>query len=122
MTQPLTQLVEGQALVYGGDRVTVVPADLARSFAAGDRLVIVQDTGDLLHIPVAEHTLVSAAVSNAVDAFAALAECDDDQITDFFERFAAAVEDDEVFAPVMQANQEDVEAATASSTAADTSS
>jgi glutamate-5-semialdehyde dehydrogenase len=113
MTQPLTQLVEGQVLVYGGDRVTVVPADLARSFAAGDRLVIVQDSGDLLHIPQAEHVLVFAAVTEAVDAFAALAECDDDQITDFFERFAGAVEDDAVFAPVMQANHDDVEAATA---------
>ena len=54
-------------LVYGGDRVTVVPAELAESFAAGDRLVIVQDTGDLLHIPRAEHELVSAAVTDAVD-------------------------------------------------------
>jgi glutamate-5-semialdehyde dehydrogenase len=113
MTLSLTQLAEGQVLVYGGDRVTVVPADLARSFAAGDRLVIVQDTGDLLHIPRAEHTLVSAAVSEAVDAFAALAERDDDQITDFFERFAGAIEDDAVFAAVVDANHDDVEAATA---------
>lgn len=113
MTQPLTQLVEGQVLVYGGDRVTVVPADLARSFAAGDRLVIVQDTGDLLHIPQADYALVFAAVTQAVDAFAALAGCDDEQITDFFERFACAIEDDAAFAPVMDANHDDVEAATA---------
>ena len=46
-------------LVYGGDRATVVPAELAAAFAAGDRLVVVQDTGDLLHIPRAEHELVS---------------------------------------------------------------
>jgi glutamate-5-semialdehyde dehydrogenase len=113
MTLSLTQLAEGQVLVYGGDRVTVVPAELARSFAAGDRLVIVQDTGDLLHIPQAEHTLVSAAVSNAVEAFAVLGERDDDQITDFFERFASAIEDDAVFAAVIDANHDDVEAATA---------
>jgi hypothetical protein len=37
----LTQLIEGQQLVYGGNRFTVVSVDLARSFRAGDRLVIV---------------------------------------------------------------------------------
>ena len=54
----LTQLTEGQVLVYGGDQVAVVPAELAESFTEGDRLVIVQETGDLLHIPRAEHDLV----------------------------------------------------------------
>ena len=44
MTQ-LTKLTEGQVLVYGGDRITVVSADLAGAFAPGDRLVIVQGTG-----------------------------------------------------------------------------
>lgn len=112
-TGPLTQLTDGQVLVYGGDRMTVVPADLARSFTEGDRLVIVQDTGDLLHITKAEHELVSAAVTRAVDGFTALAECDDDQISEFFDRFAAAIDDDSVFAAVLDANQADVDAATA---------
>ena len=107
----LTELTEGQRLVYGGDRVSVVPADLARAFVAGDRLVIVQDTGDLLHIPRAEHQLVAAAVTEAVDAFGALAACDDDQITDFFERFAGAIDDDATFSAVLDANRADVEAA-----------
>lgn len=112
MTQ-LTQLTEGQALVYGGDRVTIVSAELARAFTAGDRLVIVQDSGDLLHIPKADHRLVSTAVATAVDAFSALAGCSDDQITDFFERFAAAVDDDGVFAAVVDANLADVDTAQA---------
>lgn len=112
MTQ-LTELTEGQVLVYGGDRVTVVPADLARSFASGDRLVIVQDTGDLLHIPRAEHELATTAVTRAVDAFTTLAACSDDQITDFFERFAGAIDDETVFAAVLDANRADLEAASA---------
>ncbi len=112
MTQ-LTELTEGQVLVYGGDRVTVVSADLARSFAAGDRLVIVQDTGHLLHIPCAEHALASGAVTQAVDAFVALAQCSDDQITAFFHRFADAIDDDAVFAPILGANRADVESASA---------
>jgi glutamate-5-semialdehyde dehydrogenase len=111
--QPLTQLAEGQVLVYGGDRITVVPSDLARAFTAGDRLVIVQETGDLLHIPKSEHELVSAAVARAVDAFAALGDCTDDQITEFFERFAAAIDDDTMFAAVLDANQADVDRAMA---------
>ncbi len=109
----LTRLDEGQVLVYGGDRVTVVSAELARAFAAGDRVVIVQDSGDLLHIPQREHRLVSVAVGEAVDAFAKLAACSDDQITDFFERFADAIDDDTMFAEVVVANRADVAAAIA---------
>ena len=112
MTQ-LTQLVEGQMLIYGGDRCTTVPRDVARAFVAGDRLVIVQDTGDLLHIPRAEHRLVSAAVTHAVEAFSTLTECTDDQISDFFQRFADAIDDDAVFADVLAANHTDVDTATA---------
>ena len=107
----LTQLVEGQQLVYGGDRVAVVPADLARSFKPGDRLVIVQDTGDLLHIPQAEHALVSASVTSAAEGFAALADCTDDQITEFFTRFAEAIDDDAAFDGVLEANRLDVDTA-----------
>ncbi|HEX3089228.1 MAG TPA: aldehyde dehydrogenase family protein [Ilumatobacteraceae bacterium] len=113
LTQPLANLAEGQVLVYGGDRASVVSAELAAAFTAGDRLVIVQDSGDLLHIPATEHQLAEAAVARAADAFAALASCTDQQISDFFERFAAAVDDDDVFAPVLAANAADVAAATA---------
>jgi glutamate-5-semialdehyde dehydrogenase len=108
----LTQLTEGQALVFGGNRVTTVPADLAQAFVAGDRLVIVQDTGDLLHIPQPVHRLVVAAVTQAVDGFALLAECTDDQISQFFHCFADAIDDDSVFAEVLTANEADVAAAT----------
>jgi glutamate-5-semialdehyde dehydrogenase len=110
MTQ-LTSLSEGQLLVYGGDRVTTVPVDLASSFVSGDRLVIVQATGELLHIPHAEHLLVAEAVGEASEAFATLASCDDGQITHFFERFADAIDDDTAFAAVLDANRADVEAA-----------
>jgi len=111
MSRPLTRLIAGQELVYGGDRVTVVSAELAAAFHDGDRLVIVHETGDLLHIPHDEHTLVSSAVSAATAAFAALAECSDDQITEFFERFADRIDDDAVFGAVIEANAADVESA-----------
>ena len=47
----LERLTAGMPIVYGGNRVSVVPEDLARRFVPGDRLVVVQTTGDLLHIP-----------------------------------------------------------------------
>jgi glutamate-5-semialdehyde dehydrogenase len=109
----LTQLTAGQVLVYGGDQVAVVPVELAESFAEGDRLVIVQETGDLLRIPLAEHELASAAVTDAVAAFAELATCSDDQITDFFQQFAAAIDDDVTFGPVLEANRLDIDTAAA---------
>jgi glutamate-5-semialdehyde dehydrogenase len=111
MSSRLTHLDEGQLLVFGGDRVAEVPAELARSFASGDRLVIVQDTGELLHIRRSEHEMVSQAVGRATDAFAALADCSDDQITSFFDLFADRVDDDGSFAEVLEANHMDVDAA-----------
>ncbi len=109
----LTQLTEGQHLVYGGDRVAVVPAELASAFTEGDRLVIVQASGDLLRIPRAEHLLVAKAVDGAVAAFGGLAACSDEQISAFFEHFAAFIDDESTFGPVIDANRADVEAALA---------
>jgi glutamate-5-semialdehyde dehydrogenase len=107
-TQPLVALQAGQWIPFGGDRVAVVDAGLATAFTAGDRLVVVHDSGALLHIPQAAHALVAAAVDAAERAFAALAGASDQQITDFFEHFAARLADDEVFARIQTANRADV--------------
>ena len=113
MNEQLQSLVAGERVVFGGDRVTTVPADLAAAFRPGDRLVVVHETGDLLHIPQAEHTVAAAAVSSAVDAFAALGRATDDQISEFYEQFAVRLEDDESFAHIAAANEADVERAAA---------
>lgn len=107
----LESLVSGQSIVFGGDRVTTVPESLAAAFRAGDRLVVVQTTGDLLHIPQAEHSLVTAAVEAAVDAFTALADASDEQITAFYDDFARRLDDDASFGPIAAANAADVLAA-----------
>ena len=109
--ETLTRLEPGQVIPYGGDRFGRVPAELAEAFQAGDRLVVVQSTGDLLHVPAAASAVVDAAVTAAVDGFAALAGVADEQITAFFEAFANALEDDERFAPIAAANTADVESA-----------
>ncbi len=106
-------LTAGQELVYGGDRVAVVTPELAAAFEAGDRIIVVQTTGDLIHVPAEQHRIVGEAVGAALEGFAALAACTDDAITDFFDGFAARLADDATFAPIAEANAADVEAAAA---------
>ena len=90
-----------------------VSPELAQRFRPGDRLIVDPDSGELLHVPAAEHETAGATVAAAVEAFAKLARCSDDQITRFFETFADRLSDDTTFAPIAAANQLDVERAAA---------
>lgn len=107
----LMHLEAGMPIVYGGDKVTHVSEDLARAFEPGDRLLVVQRTGDLLHIPAAEYKTASEAVSAASTAFARMGSVTDSEINDFYETFADRLADDDLFAPIAAANAEDVERA-----------
>jgi glutamate-5-semialdehyde dehydrogenase len=111
MPHHLTRLEEGMPIVYGGNRVTHVDADLAASFEEGDRLVVVQDSGDLLHIPEADWERATDSVTAAVEAFSDMGTVTSDQLEAFFLSFAAYLEDDTSFAPVAEANASDVESA-----------
>jgi glutamate-5-semialdehyde dehydrogenase len=66
----LIALTAGQQVVFGGDQVVEVSAELADAFQVGDRLVVVQEDGALLHIPANEHAIVDAAVTAARTGFA----------------------------------------------------
>lgn len=105
----LTRLEAGQLVPFGGDRVAVVSAALASSFVAGDRLVVVQETGDLIRIPADVSSLVESAVSRARLAFTALASVTDDSLDLFYDEVATALADERVMASVLQANQADVD-------------
>ena len=109
----LTRITEGQEIPFGGDRVAIVSAELAQQFREGDRLIVVQSTGALLVIPAGVDALVDAAVGEATSAFADLASVTDEQISDFFDRFAALLADDRAFGPIAVANAADVAAASA---------
>lgn len=100
-------------VIWGGDRVSLVPADLAARFAAGDRLLVMQDTGQLLHIPGRTHEIATAAVTRARQAFAAMAGVSDEAITGFFERFAVNLESPTIWAAIAEANARDVASARA---------
>src|SRR5258707_11856248 len=83
----LEKLTAGMAIVYGGDKVASVPAQLAGAFHAGDRLLVVQETGELLHVPCEVQEIASAAVGAPHEAFPALAGGRDAQITALFQSF-----------------------------------
>ena len=112
-TALLTALQPGQPIPFGGDRLTIVSNELAAAFVAGDRLVVVQDSGALLHVPAADRALVADAVDAAVAAFGALAAVGDDRITEFFDAFATRLADDATFEPIAMANRADVASAAA---------
>jgi len=98
-------------VIYGGDRVSHVSVELADAFRPGDRLIVVQSTGDLLHIPATVHEIAIAAVDAAIDAFAAMGRVRDDQISSFYEEFARRLEDDDAFAGIAAANRDDIDRA-----------
>lgn len=108
----LNRLTEGQPIPYGGDRVARVSAELAAAFQPGDRLIVAQETGDLLRVPAAQAAIAVAAVGRAHGAFQAMGSVSDAQISAFFEQFAARLEG-ESWGPIAEANAADVERARA---------
>ncbi|MDP2011700.1 MAG: aldehyde dehydrogenase family protein [Phenylobacterium sp.] len=104
----LTALASGMAIPYGGDRVAYVSPALAQAFQAGDRLVVVQDSGDLLHVPAAVQALADRAVGRAHDAFQKMGAVSDAAITAFFDAFAGRLADDGVWTAIGAANAADV--------------
>src|SRR5688572_26925783 len=104
----LTELTVGQALLVGGNRFVRVPGALAAAYRPGDRLVVVESSGALLHVPAAQVVLADLAVDRAHLAFQAMGSVSDEQITRFFDRFAALLEDDSVWVAIQRANLGDV--------------
>ncbi len=113
MIQTLTSLKEGQAIIFGGNQLSTVSAELAVAFEPGDRLVVVNDNGALLHIPANEWDIAATAVTRASQAFLAIGSVSDDDISCFFDLFASRLADNDIFGPIAQANAEDVQRAQA---------
>ncbi len=110
--RPLQRLEPGQVIVVGGDRFVTVSEELAAAFEPGDRIVVVADSGDVLHIPSADHEVAATAVDAAVASFGALGRVTDDQISTFFASFAERLSDERSVGPILMANERDVAAAT----------
>ena len=108
----LDSLVEGQKIPFGGNRWSAVSAKLSQEFRSGDSLVVVQDSGDLLHIPAVVADVANSAVAHARQAFAQLATIDAEQISKFFDSFASNLQNDSIFLQIKNANDIDVASAT----------
>lgn len=108
MAQRLDSLEAGMPVLYGGDKVTTVPADLAEVFRPGDRLLVVQTTGELIHVPAAVWEIATGAVAAAHEAFARMGGVADEAVSAFYDGFAARLADDSTFAPIAAANAADV--------------
>ena len=109
----LERLEAGTPIPFAGDRVAYVSPGLAEAFRPGDRLIVLQTTGDLLHVPQAAHQTAASAVDRAVVAFGAMAGVADDRISAFFEAFAARLASPEAWGEISRANDADVERARA---------
>ncbi len=108
MSERLEHLEPHMAIPYGGDRITRVPPELAATFAAGDRLIVLQNDGRLLHVPREAQIIAQTAVTRAREAFETLQRADDDAISGFFARFAERLEDRAIWAEIAEINTADV--------------
>jgi glutamate-5-semialdehyde dehydrogenase len=113
MTALLDMLTPGMPIPFGGNRVATVSPQLAAAFKAGDRLVVVQETGALLHVPAAVQSVAEAAVGRAHDAFQRMGRVSDEQVTRFFEAFAERLANDDAWAAIAAANAADADKAKA---------
>ncbi len=104
----ITKLEPGTPILVGGDRVVHVSAELAERFKPGDRLIVVRQTGEILHVPAAVHQLASDAVTRALEAFEIQGSASDEQFTRFYEGFASHLADDDIWAQIAQINEQDV--------------
>lgn len=109
----LKELTAGMPVFYGGNRVTHVSPELAARFQPGDRLLVVTETGDLLHVAAAEQQVATEAVGRAFAAFQQMGAAADSQISHFFEAFAAHLGAEEPWTLIAEANAEDVRRAKA---------
>lgn len=111
--RPLSSLTAGTPILVGGDHVVEVSEELAAAFAPGDALTVLQDSGEILHIPAADREAARDAVDRAVDAFSKMGEIAEEDLDAFYTTFADRLADDELFAPIAAANADDVDAARA---------
>ncbi|MHB1000990.1 MAG: aldehyde dehydrogenase family protein [Armatimonadota bacterium] len=107
----LTRLEAGMPILAGGDQVIYITPELADAFKSGDKLIVVRNTGDVLHITSDIHNLAKNAVDKALSAFDEQQNASDDHFTHFYNKFADYLADDGTWSIIAQANESDVERA-----------
>lgn len=111
MSTQLQSLREGDRLLIEGNRTLTVSPELAKAFKAGDRLAVVTDSEEILHLPASEVELAENAVESASAAFKILSAAPDVQIESFFRGFAGRLADPGIWEEIRSVNRGDVESA-----------
>ncbi|MDG1400181.1 MAG: glutamate-5-semialdehyde dehydrogenase [Candidatus Binatia bacterium] len=109
--QQLEKVTAGERLLVGGDRFATISEELAAAFQPGDSILVVESSGEVLHLPQAERAIADNAVQRARNAFAQMGTITDERITAFFEEFANRLEDPAVWERVLKVNARDLERA-----------
>ena len=113
MTLARPAIVAGMPILYDGDKFAFVPAAVAEVFQPGDRLVIIEESGELLHVPAAATAAAGQAVSSALEAFNVVRGVEDKAIGRFFGAFADRLATVETWAAIAEANETDLARASA---------
>lgn len=101
--------VDAQAVkVLVGDVLVDMTPEMSAALSSGGRLVGLRSSGSVLIIPGSIRNAVNESVTAARRGFVELQRVDQGRVDRFFEYFADLVDDDASFAPVLQANAEDV--------------
>mgnify|MGYP001557975346 FL=1 len=108
-------VLEASDRLIVGDDVVVVGEELARTFVEGDRIIGIAETGEILHLPRVDFSLVDEAVTRSHRAFEALQTVSEEAISSFFAVFAELLSDDATIALIRTANDIDVREAKAKS-------
>ena len=107
----LDELKPDSLIIAANGETFRVSKTLAAAFQPGD-LVIPNPQHGLLHLSNTERQIVDRTVTQSVAAFAAMQQVTDDQITDFFRAFSAALKNDKIWASIQTINEHDVATAT----------
>lgn len=105
----LDELQPGTPVIFAGDRIVRVSAEMAARFRPGDAVVPVETSGELLLIPAAQRGLAQQAVGRACDAFRQMGSVSDAQISRSYEELAKLLESERVWSAIAAANAADVE-------------
>lgn len=108
MSENSNRVLRASDRIIVGDELVTVGEQLAASFVAGDRLLGIVESGQILHLPHQDMQLVGDAVDRAYAAFRTLQGVSAEAISSFFEGFAELLDDSQVIKHIREANEIDV--------------
>lgn len=94
--------------VLVGDRLVSLTDEMVDALTTGGRLIPLRSSGSVLVVPPGVRSLVDECVTRAVEGFEGMQGVPPENVDEFFRVFADKVDSDDSFAPVLEANRDDV--------------